>query len=105
MKRTIVAAALAASVLGMSAPAALAGPIEQACLRSGREAASRALCGCIQQVADRTLTKSDQRQAAKFFSDPHLAQEVRQSDRSAHEAFWVRYKNFGETAETLCAPA
>lgn len=99
MKKLILVATLAMT----TAPAAWAGPIEQACLRSGREAASRALCGCIQQVADRTLTNADQRRAAKFFSDPHRAQEVRQSDRTSEEAFWLRYKNFGATAEAFCA--
>jgi hypothetical protein len=72
-------------------------------MSSGRSAANRQLCGCIQQVADRTLTGADQRKAAKFFSDPHQAQEVRQSDHAAHEAFWRRYKNFGATAEAMCA--
>ncbi|WP_343079850.1 hypothetical protein [Ostreiculturibacter nitratireducens] len=99
MKRLIIATVVASTI----APAAWAGPIEQACLRSGREAANRSLCGCIQQVADMTLTNSDQRQAAKFFHDPHRAQEIRQSDRASHEAFWQRYKNFGATAEAFCA--
>lgn len=98
MNKTILAAAL----LALSATAASAGPIERACLKSDRKAATRSLCGCIQQVADMTLTGSDQRQAAKFFRDPHRAQEVRQSDRRAHEAFWQRYKRFGETAELYC---
>jgi len=80
----------------------LAGPIETACLRSERSGGNRAICGCIQQVADMTLTGSDQRLAARFFSDPDRAQEIRQSDRRSHEAFWERYRNFGETAEVYC---
>ena len=40
--------------------------------------------------------------AAEFFDDPHRAQEIRQSDRRSHEAFWQRYKNFGQTAEIFC---
>lgn len=93
---------LAGLTLLLAAPIAQAGPIESACLRSGRQAANRALCGCIQQVANQTLTRSDQKQAAKFFRDPARAQEIRQSDRRSHEAFWLRYKSFGETAETFC---
>lgn len=49
-----------------------------------------------------TLTPRDQRLAATFFSDPHRAQEVRQSRRRQHEAFWERYENFGVAAETFC---
>lgn len=85
-----------------SASFAYAGLIETACMKSGRTG-GLALCNCIQQVADITLSRSDQRQAAKFFSDPHQAQEIRQSDHSSHEAFWQRYKNFGATAEAYCA--
>ncbi len=79
-----------------------AGKIERACLNSDRPAASRALCGCIQDVADLTLTNSDQKMAARFFRDPHKAQEIRQSDKRAHEKFWQRYRNFGATAEAFC---
>ena len=92
----------AAVVLAGSTSVAGAGLIERACLKSDRKAANRALCGCIQQVADATLSRTDQRLAAKFFRDPHMAQEIRQSDRAAHEVFWKRYKQFGETAQGYC---
>lgn len=78
------------------------GPISQACMTGGRKAANRRLCGCIQSVADRKLTGSDQRMAATFFRDPHKAQEVRQSDRGSHEAFWKRYKAFAASSEEIC---
>jgi len=81
---------------------ARANNIEQACVQSGREAANRALCGCIQDVANLTLTGSDQKLASTFFKDPDKAQEIRQSDRRAHERFWERYKEFGETAREFC---
>ena len=42
------------------------------------------------------------RLAATFFADPHRAQEVRQSRSRRHEAFWERYENFGQAAETFC---
>lgn len=93
---------LAGAFMLFSAGATVAGPIESACLRSDRQAASRALCGCIQQVANQVLSGGDQRRAAKFFSDPARAQEVRQSDRASDEAFWLRYKQFGTTAESYC---
>ena len=94
---------LAVALLGLSATTALAGPIEQACLRSDRDGVSRNLCGCIQNVADVVLNYGDQRRAAGFFSNPQKAQDVRQSDRASDEAFWLRYKAFGDHAESNCA--
>lgn len=78
------------------------GPISKACLNSGRKAASGRLCGCVQSVANRDLSSGDQRRAAKFFADPHMAQETRQSDNPSHEAFWKRYKLFAQRAERTC---
>ncbi len=98
MRQMIFLAAAFASLSGTAS----AGAIEEACLRSDRDGVSRQLCGCIQQVADMTLDGSDQKQAAKFFADPHMAQEVRQSDNTNNEAFWQRYKNFGIAAEEQC---
>ena len=93
----------AAVAVALTIPAvAQAGAVEQACMRSDR-GPSRALCGCIQQVADVTLSRGDQRIAARFFSDPHRSQEVRQSSRRSDEVFWQRYKRFGATAEAHCA--
>lgn len=97
------AAAIAATLVLAAAVPARAGSIETACLASGRPGVSPPLCGCIQDVADRTLTGADQRRAARFFADPHRAQETRQADGSASEAFWKRYKNFGIAAESSCA--
>lgn len=88
---------------GFFAAGAQAGPIERACIKSDRQAASRSLCGCIQQVADITLDRRDQKLAATFFRDPHRAQEVRQSDRQSHEVFWKKYKAFGRSAENYCS--
>ncbi|MCB6178249.1 hypothetical protein LHP98_08915 [Rhodobacter sp. Har01] len=103
MKKSLVVAAFAVCVLPVTGTVAAAGPIESACLRSGRDAASRALCGCIQEVADMTLKGNDQRRAAKFFRDPELAHEVWISQRPDDDAFWNRYKQFGEMAEAYCA--
>ena len=78
------------------------GPIQTACLRADRKAATRSLCGCVQAVADSRLSDSDQRLAVKFFADPHHAQEIRQSDRRSHEIFWDKYKEFSAAATRSC---
>lgn len=79
------------------------GPIGRACMAADRAAATPQMCGCIQQVANQTLSGRDQTRAAKFFRDPHAAQEARQSDSRSSEAFWGRYKVFAATAEQVCA--
>lgn len=99
---TFLATAIAL-VLTASASMSEAGPIERACLSSDRAAANRALCGCIQQVADMTLQGSDQRRAAAFFKDPEKAHATWMSQSASDDAFWDRYKNFGSTAEAYCA--
>lgn len=81
------------------------GLIERACNRSDRRAANPALCACVQQAADVTLSSADQRLAVTFYNDPHKAQVIRQSDRTRDEAFWTRYKNYAETAEAYCRAA
>ncbi len=88
-------------ILSLASPALAFGKIERACIKSDRSA-SRSLCKCIQRVANNELTRSDQKLAAKFFKEPHLAQETRQSDSSTKERFWKRYKEFGKQAATSC---
>lgn len=102
MQNTLTLAAVAALGLFIGA-AAEAGPIQSACNRSDRAAASPAMCGCLQQVADMTLRGADQKRAARFFTDPEQAQEVRMSTSDRDNAFWDRYKNFAATAEAYCA--
>lgn len=103
MKKSLVLALCATVAAPLFATAALAGgPIQTACLRSDRDGASRALCRCIQDVADMTLRGSDQRRAAKFFRDPDLAHKTWISQKAADDAFWDRYKEFGATAEAYC---
>jgi hypothetical protein len=82
-----------------------AGVVERACLASDKGAGNRALCGCIQHVANLTLTRSDQRMAAKFFSDPDKAEQMRMSSSDSSNAFWEKYKNFGATAAAYCSVA
>lgn len=94
---------VAAAAVILTAPFAVAGPIDNACIRSERGASNPALCGCIQQVADMTLSRADQRRAAGFFRNAQQAQDVRMSKRDADNQFWDRYKNFAATAEAYCA--
>ena len=102
MTRTLILSAVLATFAG--AGMSQAGVIERACMKSDRKAANhQSLCGCIQQVADLTLDRRDQRLAAKFFRDPERAQEVRQSDKRNHEVFWQKYKRFGASAEAYCS--
>ena len=78
------------------------GPINKACMASDRKARSRTLCGCIQAMANNTLSGSQQRVAVSFYADPHKAQQMRQSDSVAHEAFWQDYKAYSDTAKRTC---
>lgn len=78
------------------------GPIQRACMASDRKQASAARCGCVQAVANRELTSADQRRGASFFANPQRAQDTRQSDNATSEAFWLRWKAYGEAAGRLC---
>lgn len=93
---------LTLGALALTACGANAGVIERACLTSDRAGGNSNLCGCIQQVANITLDGRDQKLAAQFFEDPHLAQEIRQSDNAGHSVFWQKYKAFGQSAESYC---
>lgn len=84
------------------ATASTRGPISEACLTSDRKARSPQLCGCIQQVAHQTLSASDQTRGARFWRDPQGLQDMRQSDNASANAFWSRWKQFGETSAAVC---
>lgn len=79
-----------------------AGVIKRACLDSNRRAANPQLCSCIQKVANKSLKGSERRKVAKWFDDPHKAQQTRMSDRTADERLWKRYKAFGAKARASC---
>lgn len=100
MKPYVLLAA-AAAFFPVVAGVAVAGPIERACMASDR-GGNRSLCGCIQQAADMTLSGGDQRRAAKFFKDPEAAHATWVSQSKSDDAFWERYKSFGQTAEAYC---
>ena len=101
--KTLLYALMAASLLISTTPVpASAGPMSSACMKSDRKAKSRKLCRCMQSVANKELSRSDQKLAASFFKDPQKAQDIRQSDRTSHEKFWKRYKAFGVTFSKSC---
>ncbi len=101
-KRTPARAAQpAALVIPVSKPRAT-GPLSNACMASDRKARSPDLCGCIQAVADKTLSGSQQRRAASFYNDPQKAQDTRTSDRSSNKAFWDAYVGYGKRAAKTC---
>ena len=79
-----------------------ANPVERACMRSGQSAATPSLCACIGSAARETLSYNEQRQAARLFADPDEAEALRMSANRRDEAFWDRYRSFGETAEAMC---
>ena len=94
-----------AKIKAPSAPRVMrlaSGPISKACLASDRKARSRERCGCIQAVANDTLSGADQRLAVTFYGDPHKAQEIRQSDNTGHERFWKTYKDYAQSAAAVC---
>ncbi|MDE9449655.1 hypothetical protein J3R80_04130 [Aliiroseovarius sp. Z3] len=101
MKRVLLSFALISVILPSQAAFA-GGSIERACLSANRAAASRALCGCIQNVANSMLTGTERAKVAKFFKDPHRSQALRQSDRGSDERFWKKYKKFGQTVTSYC---
>jgi len=90
------------TLVGCGGGGRVSGEIGQACIAADRNAATPALCSCIQRVASQSLSSSDQRRAARFFADPDLAQSTRQADGRANEAFWDRYTAFADTARRSC---
>lgn len=99
--KSMMFVAVALTAIPALSSVAVAGPIERACMASDR-GGNRSLCGCIQQAADMTLSGGDQRRAAKFFKDPEAAHAVWTSQSKSDDAFWDRYKSFGQTAEAYC---
>ena len=96
---------LCAAALFAAAPepaSAGLGVIDRACRQSNRPAATAQMCGCIQQVANTALNRSERRKVARWFKDPHQAQVVRQSDRRSDEVLWQRYRAFGDLAARTC---
>ncbi|MGJ8623229.1 MAG: arginine transporter [Yoonia sp.] len=104
MRYLLIATALATVAACGGGSRGATGDISNACLAADRRAANPALCSCVQQVANQSLSGRDQTRAAAFFADPQLAQDTRQSDRPGDERFWQRYKAFTELATQVCVP-
>ena len=104
MKQVLIMGVCAATLTASAIlPTALeASAIDRACRQSSRAGATPQLCSCIGNVAKESLSRSEQRKVAKWFRDPHQAQEVRQSDRAHDADLWKRYKAFGERARQVC---
>lgn len=103
--KNVLSALLCAGTITWAVPEpvfAASGVIERACRTSGRSRATPQLCGCIQSVANGSLSRSERKKAAKLFKDPNMAQEIRQSNRSSDETFWKNYRAFGERARKSC---
>lgn len=103
MKQFLLIALCAASISTIAPQTVEAAQIKRACLASERQAATRARCSCIQQVANQALTRSDQKTVAKWFKDPHQAQELKMSKTARDDALWDRYQNFGQMAQAICS--
>lgn len=80
----------------------VSGEIGEACVASPRGGASARTCGCVQGVANRMLSGSDQARVAAFFDDPDRAQALRVRDDAASEALWRRYRAFADRAAAVC---
>ncbi len=104
MRYFLLAGALASVAACGGGSRGATGDISRACIDADRRAASPALCSCIQQVANQTLSNSDQARAVTFFENPQLAQDTRQSDRRGDERFWDRYRSFTDLASEICQP-
>lgn len=81
------------------------GDIYTACRDAGRSEATDQRCGCVQWVADQTLTSSQQQRGAGYFVNQQGLQDTRQSDGSANERFWSAWKTFGQQAGLQCRNA
>ncbi|WP_298839712.1 hypothetical protein [uncultured Roseobacter sp.] len=84
-------------------PQFASGEIANACLKKNRRGASPARCGCVQAVANRTLTPSEKRRGAAFFGDPERVHEMKVSDSPANERFWEHWSRFADQAELICS--
>ncbi len=105
MRYLLMAGALASAAACGGGGPVVSGDISEACIAADRRAATPALCSCVQQVANQSLSGSDQARAATFFANPQLAQDTRQSDNFRDERFWDRYRAFTDLAEQICQPA
>ncbi len=103
MRQFLLIALCATSISAVAPAPTEAAQIKRACLASDRSAATRQRCSCIQRVANQALTRSDQKQVAQWFKDPHQAQELKMSQTERDDALWDRYQVFGQMAQAICS--
>ena len=80
-----------------------AGATESACLRSDRSP-GREACACAQSVADQTLSRGDQKIAARIIKDPDHFYKYYGSKNPRNQAFLERYRAWGTAAHEFCRP-
>ena len=102
--KNLIFVILSAAMFAAAAPVVAApGVINRACQKADRNAATPRLCGCIQKVANSSLSMGERRKVAKWFKDPAKAEKVRMSARGWDELLWKRYKAFGQRAREQCS--
>ncbi|MHA3977567.1 hypothetical protein ACW9UR_07790 [Halovulum sp. GXIMD14794] len=99
LRRATLAIVLGAAVLAAPVPGLAAGITESACLRSARSPGP-SVCRCAQSLADVSLSRSDQRQAAKIIAEPDHYLKLR--EKRGQQAFLDRYRAWGKAAEMRC---
>ncbi|QQA43727.1 hypothetical protein [Pelagovum pacificum] len=102
MKRLILVVAILA-VASCGGERGSTGPVANACMASDRGNNNAALCGCVQRAAHQTLNRSEQRETARYFSDPERLQRMKLDDRPHADEAWRRYSRFIDTAESMCS--
>ena len=89
----------------VAAPAPLPfarGRMFSACISDGRKSASQKRCGCVQAIANRTLSPAQAHRGVSLWSDPGRLQEIRQSDLASNERFWKAWSEFSAEALRVC---
>lgn len=77
------------------------GPTHNACLGAARSPGV-AVCACVQGLADRGLTRHDQKRAAEIIRDPDKFHRYYVSKDPASRAFLERYRAWGEASDRYC---
>jgi hypothetical protein len=76
--------------------------IEAACKITGGPGASLQFCTCMQQVADLSLSLTEQKLAAFFLRNPGEAGEIKRRNPAHHQTFWTRFESFSLSTRRHC---
>lgn len=92
------------AVLSMTAPgqAFAWNVVEAACKVTGGPGASVEFCSCMQQVADLSLSLSEQKLAAYFLRNPARASRIGKANPAARKGFWQRFESFNLSTRRHC---